>query len=92
MSGEKLQYSGLTGPSGQFGAETWLRRRLRSLGRRIETPRVSQQLAAWAGEHRQSAIEEDRLGGEFERKARVLLDKEQRQAVLAFQAVEPREQ
>src|ERR1700719_1581435 len=51
-----------------------------------------EELAARAGENDQPAIENDRLGSKLEREARMLLDEQHGQPVLALQPVEPGQQ
>src|SRR5580704_18657097 len=54
--------------------------------------RLLEQFAAGADKNDQSAIENDRLGGELEREARMLLDEQHGKLDLALQPVEPGQQ
>src|SRR5437588_9813945 len=58
---------------------------------RSQALRLLEQLAARAGENDHPAIENDRLGGELECEARMLLDEQHGQLVLTLQPVEPGE-
>ena len=67
-------------------------RRARHAHQRIEPVGVVEQRPARAGEDDGAAVEDDGVSAKLEREPGVLLDQQQRQIVLALEAVEPGEQ